>query len=101
MAIYEVADTLKDMPLLGRTGRKTGTRELTISGFPFMIIYRAGKDAVEVVRVLPWFPTVAVTTNHLECDARGNKLNRGCSIKGNHVIHSGLAKAQIFARKLS
>jgi len=52
MAIYDAADTLKEMPLLGRAGRKLGTRELTISGFPFMIIYRAGKDAVEVVRVL-------------------------------------------------
>ncbi len=52
MAVYDVADSLKDMPLLGRSGRKPGTRELTVSGFPFLIIYRVGKDAIEVLRVL-------------------------------------------------
>ena len=52
MAIYDAADALKDMPLRGRAGRKPGTRELTVAGFPFVIIYRAGKEAVEVVRIL-------------------------------------------------
>ena len=52
MAIYNSADTLKDMPLRGRPGRKPGTRELTVAGFPFVIIYRAKKEVVEVVRIL-------------------------------------------------
>ena len=52
MAIYDSADSLKDMPLRGRAGRKPGTLELTIAGFPFVIIYRAGKEAVEIVRIL-------------------------------------------------
>lgn len=52
MAIYDAADALKDMPLRGRTGRTPGTRELTVAGVPFVIIYRTGKEAVEVVRIL-------------------------------------------------
>ncbi len=50
--ICDCADGLKEMPLRGRTGRKPGTRELTIPGFPFVLIYRVGKEAVEVVRIL-------------------------------------------------
>lgn len=52
MAIYDAADALKNAPLLGRAGRKPGTRELAIAGFPFLIIYRARNQAVQVVRVL-------------------------------------------------
>ena len=52
LTIYDSAGALKDMPLRGRAGRKPGTRELTVAGFPFVIIYRAGKEAVEVVRIL-------------------------------------------------
>ena len=48
MAIYEVADTLKDMPLLGRTGRKTGTGvhagKSELFRYPFRIM---------LVRILP------------------------------------------------
>ena len=52
MVIYDSADTLKDMPLRGRAGRKPGTRELALSGLPFVIVYRAGKEAAEVLRIL-------------------------------------------------
>jgi plasmid stabilization system protein ParE len=52
MIIYEAADALKEMPFRGRSGRKAGTRELTIRMLPFLIVYRAGPEAVEVVRVL-------------------------------------------------
>lgn len=51
-AIYEAADALQDMPLRGRPGRKPGTRELTVASLPFVIIYRAGKEAFEIVRIL-------------------------------------------------
>ena len=52
MSIYAAVDSLKEMPLRGRAGRKPGTRELTVGGLPFVLIYRAGKEAVEVVRIL-------------------------------------------------
>ena len=52
VAIYDSADSLKYAPYKGRSGRKPGTRELIISGFPFVVIYRAGKEAVEILRIL-------------------------------------------------
>lgn len=52
MAIFALADSLKEMPLRGRTGRKPGTREIAVSGSPFVVIYSAGKATVEVVRIL-------------------------------------------------
>jgi plasmid stabilization system protein ParE len=40
------------MPNRGWIGRESDTREMTVSGLPFVIIYRVGKEAVEIVRVL-------------------------------------------------
>jgi toxin ParE1/3/4 len=50
--VYSAAESLKEMPLLGRAGRKSGTRELIIAGFPFIIIYRARTECVELLRIL-------------------------------------------------
>ena len=47
-AIYETAASLHR----GRKGRKPDTREMLISGFPFVIIYRVGQEAVEIARIL-------------------------------------------------
>ena len=50
--IYDAADSLKELPQLGRIGRKPGTRELRITGLPFMIVYRTKQDLVEILRIL-------------------------------------------------
>jgi toxin ParE1/3/4 len=44
--------TLHERPNRGRPGRKPNTRELIISGLPFVIIYRVGQEAVGVARIL-------------------------------------------------
>lgn len=51
-AIYDAADSLNHMPHRGRIGRKPGTREIMVSGHPFVVIYRAGKEAVQIIRIL-------------------------------------------------
>lgn len=43
---------LKQHPRMGRTGRVRGTRELVIAGLPYIVVYRARKQAVEIARVL-------------------------------------------------
>jgi len=52
IAIYAADESLKEMPLMGRAGRKLGSRELSIAGFPFLIIYRARKECVELIHIL-------------------------------------------------
>lgn len=47
----EVAN-LKEHSSMGRPGRVEGTRELIISGFPYIIPYRVRNDVVEILRVL-------------------------------------------------
>lgn len=39
-------------PRLGRRGRKRGTRELVISHFPFIVVYRVKRSEIEVLRIL-------------------------------------------------
>jgi addiction module RelE/StbE family toxin len=43
---------LANHPALGRPGRVLGTRELVISGTPYIIPYRVRGDTLEILRVL-------------------------------------------------
>ena len=43
-------DTLTRHPLIGRSGRIPGTRELIVT--PYVVAYAIGKDAIEVLAVL-------------------------------------------------
>ena len=52
MAIFALADSLQEMPVRGRSGRKPGTREITVAGSPFVIISTVGKATVALVRIL-------------------------------------------------
>ena len=38
LRVYEAAGSLLPFPRLGRSGRKRGTRELVLSGLPFLAI---------------------------------------------------------------
>ncbi len=51
--VYAVASVQKlaNFPELGRAGRVSGTRELVIVKYPYIIPYRVKHDAVEVLRV--------------------------------------------------
>lgn len=43
---------LRIFPMMGRTGRRTGTRELPIPGTPYILVYRVKKTTVQVLAVL-------------------------------------------------
>ena len=45
-------DVLEHYPNLGRPGRLDGTRELVITGTPFIVFYRLRKNQVEILGVL-------------------------------------------------
>ena len=44
--------TLRKMPRMGRPGRVIGTRELVVTGTPFLIAYEVNDVEVRVLRVL-------------------------------------------------
>lgn len=47
------ADLLRDNPGMGRPGRIEGTRELVVSRFPYIIVYRASvPDEVHIAAVI-------------------------------------------------
>lgn len=50
--IVRQVNLLADQPALGRPGRIPGTRELVISGLPFIVPYRVRNDTVELLRVM-------------------------------------------------
>jgi len=43
---------LAQHPKMGRPGRVKGTRELVISGTPFVVIYRLKARRVDIIRLL-------------------------------------------------
>ncbi len=45
-------ELLADFPLSGRIGRVAGTRELVVSGAPYIVAYQVKEDAVLILRVL-------------------------------------------------
>jgi toxin ParE1/3/4 len=52
LSIYDRLDSLAEFPHRGRQGRVPGTRELVMSGLPYLAVYRIKDDVVEIVRVL-------------------------------------------------
>jgi toxin ParE1/3/4 len=45
-------DRLEYVPFSGRPGVVEGTRILVVSGLPYVVIYRTGKDTVDIIAVL-------------------------------------------------
>ena len=43
---------LAEMPLMGRAGRVETTRELVITGTPYVVVYRVRAAEVQVLRLL-------------------------------------------------
>lgn len=52
LRVYEAVGSLLKFPHIGRGGRKRDTRELVISGIPFLAVYRVRQDVIEVARIL-------------------------------------------------
>ena len=50
--VQDAIERLALYPSLGRPGRVPGTRELVVSGTPFVVPYRVRGEQVEILRVL-------------------------------------------------
>jgi len=50
--IVAATETLSTFPSIGRPGRIDGTRELVVSGTPYIVPYRIRPDRVELIAVL-------------------------------------------------
>ena len=50
-AVMEGAQRLRTYPKIGRPGRVTGSRELIISGTPFLLVYDENPVRVEILHV--------------------------------------------------
>ncbi|MBI5419087.1 MAG: type II toxin-antitoxin system RelE/ParE family toxin [Deltaproteobacteria bacterium] len=50
--VREAVEYLQEQPNIGRPGRVPGTRELVVTGTPFIVVYRVRGAAVQVLRVL-------------------------------------------------
>jgi len=51
-AIREGVQALSTNPLMGRIGGVAGTRELVVSRYPYLVVYRVKKHGVRVLAVI-------------------------------------------------
>lgn len=49
--IYQRVRSLKTSPKRGRPGHRTGTRELTVTPLPYVVVYRMKAEAVEILHI--------------------------------------------------
>jgi toxin ParE1/3/4 len=52
LAIEETSDSLADFPERGRPGRVQGTREVLVTGTPYLIAYVVGGDVVTILAIV-------------------------------------------------
>lgn len=52
MMIYEHTQLLEKTPDIGRAGSVADTRELILSGTPYLAVYRVKEEFVEILRLL-------------------------------------------------
>ncbi|MEJ0025161.1 MAG: type II toxin-antitoxin system RelE/ParE family toxin [Rhizomicrobium sp.] len=50
--LRSISDLLTEHPHIGRSGRITDTRELVVTGTPYILIYRVGPDRIDIAYVL-------------------------------------------------
>ena len=50
-ALFDAANGLENFPYRGRVGRIAGTRELVISGSPFLIVYEVTAVAIHILHI--------------------------------------------------
>ncbi|MDH3473762.1 MAG: type II toxin-antitoxin system RelE/ParE family toxin [Rhodospirillales bacterium] len=50
--IHGAVVRLADTPAIGRPGRLPGTRELVVTGTPFIVPYRVREDVIEILSVI-------------------------------------------------
>ena len=50
--IDQAVSHLAEMPNMGRLGRIYGTRELVMSGTPFLAVYRLQNNRIEILRIM-------------------------------------------------
>jgi toxin ParE1/3/4 len=46
------ANHLRVFPMMGRAGRRATTRELPVSGTPYVVVYRVREETVQILAVL-------------------------------------------------
>ncbi|ADH86505.1 type II toxin-antitoxin system RelE/ParE family toxin [Desulfurivibrio alkaliphilus] len=51
LKIIEAVSLLREQQGIGRTGRVPGTRELVVSGLPYIVPYRVIGETVQILRV--------------------------------------------------
>ena len=49
--IYKRIRALKTAPNRGRLGHRTGTRELALTPFPYVVVYSVKAEAVEILHI--------------------------------------------------
>jgi toxin ParE1/3/4 len=50
--VLGAVDTLLDFPVRGRPGRRRGTRELVISGTPYIVAYRVRESTIVILAII-------------------------------------------------
>jgi addiction module RelE/StbE family toxin len=50
--IRTAVERLRQFPAIGRPGRVQGTRELVISGTPYIVPYRVQGDTVQIITIM-------------------------------------------------
>jgi len=50
--IQEAVEYLEEQPNMGRPGRLEGTRELVVSGTPFVVVYWVREGGIQILRIL-------------------------------------------------
>lgn len=50
--VREAVEVLVDFPASGRPGRLRDTREIVVSGTPFIVIYQVRSDVLQILRLL-------------------------------------------------
>jgi len=50
--VCEATFALRIYPNRGRTGKKSGSRELVLPSLPYVVVYKVASDVVHIVRIL-------------------------------------------------